>query len=91
MLVTNDELAGQLLAVEVIAMTALGMYLANARNDPDYQKAAALIEHMRESIARKAHDLSLTARTHAVGHGNQLLDTVSQNLRMLRGEGGQLN
>ena len=88
---SNDELAGQIAAVEVIAMMALGMYFANSRNDPDYSKAGALIEHMRHSIAQKAASLPLAARAHAVGHGNALLDTVSQNLPALRGEGGQLN
>ena len=88
---TTDELAGQIAAVEVIAMMALGMYLANSRNDPDYQKAGALIEHMRQSISQRSADLPLAARAHAVGYGNRLLDTVSENLRALRGEGGQLN
>jgi hypothetical protein len=88
---SNEELAGRICALEVIAMVALGMYLANSRNDPDYQKAGALIEHLRQSIAQKTHDLPLAARAHAVGYGNQLLDEVSQNLRALRGEGGQPN
>jgi hypothetical protein len=88
---TTDELAGQLTAVEVIAMTALGLYLANSRNDADYQKAAGLIEQMRQSIAQRSADMPLTGRTHAVGYGNTLLDTVSENLPALRGEGGQLN
>jgi len=83
----NEELAGQITALEVVAMTALGLYLANSRNDPDYQKAGALIEHMRQSVEQKAHDLPLAARAHAVGYGNRLLDTMSENLRALRGEG----
>ena len=35
---TNEELAGRICAVEVLAMMAMGMHLANLRNDPDYQK-----------------------------------------------------
>ena len=88
---SNEELAGQIAAIEVIAMMALGMYVANARNDPDYSKAVGLIEHIRHGIAQRAAGMSLAARTHAVGHGDKLLDTVSENLRALRGEGGQLN
>jgi hypothetical protein len=84
----NEELAGQITALEVVAMTALGLYLANSMNDPDYQKkAGALIEQMRQSVEQKAHDLPLAARAHAVGYGNRLLDTMSENLRTLRGEG----
>jgi hypothetical protein len=54
----NEELSGQITALEVVAMTALGLYLANSRNDPDYQKAGALID-MRQSVEQKAHDLPL--------------------------------
>ena len=44
---SNEELAGRVCAIEVIAMMALGMYLANSRNDPDYQKAGALTLYPR--------------------------------------------
>ena len=88
---SNEELAGRVCALEVLAMTALGLYLANSRNDPDYQKAAGVIEHIRISIAENAKELPLAARTHAAGYGNRLLEVVSQNLRALRGEGGQPN
>jgi hypothetical protein len=88
---TVEELAGRLTAVEVIAMTALGMYLANARNDADYGKAAALIEHLRQAISAQSKALPAAAEAHAIQHGKELLDTVEQNLRALRGEGGQLN
>ena len=87
---TSDELAGQLVAVEVIAMATLGLHFANTRNDPEYKRAATLIEHLRESIARKAETLPLSVREHAIGHGNELLETVAESLRLARGEGGQL-
>jgi hypothetical protein len=67
------------------------MYLANSRNDPDYQKAGALIEHMRHAIANQATALPEQARRHAILHGNGLLDTLTANLRSLRGEGGATN
>jgi hypothetical protein len=88
---TTDELAGRITAVEVIAMMALGLYLANSRTDPDYQKAGALLAHMRTSIKDQAAGLSPAAQKCATQYGDLLLEAVSQNLRSLRGEGGRLN
>jgi len=72
-------------------MMALGVYLANSKNDPTYEKAGALIENMRQAIIRNAGALSPRARTLAIEHGNELLNTVRENLRALRGEGGAVN
>ena len=87
---TNDELAGRLLAVETIAMTALGLYLSNNRNDPDFQKSAALIEGIREAIAGNSRRLSNAAADHAISSGEELLAAVAENLRPLRGHSGRL-
>jgi hypothetical protein len=89
--VSNDELAGRLCAVEVIAMTSLGLYLANSKNDPDHQKAAALLEHLQRTIAGNAHSLPPGAQEVAKRYGAHLLETVSQSLRALRGEDGPVN
>ena len=40
------RLTGRRAALEVIAMTALGLHLAHARNDPDYQTSGALLASM---------------------------------------------
>lgn len=88
---TVDEITGRLIAVETIAMMALGLYLSNSRNDADYQKASALLNHMREAIAESAKTQPQQVQVHAARYGQELLDAVSQNLRALRGEGGQLN
>ena len=37
-------------ALEVIAMTALGLHLANIRNDPDHQKSGAVLATMRDAL-----------------------------------------
>ena len=37
---SNEEMVGWMAALEVIAMTAMGLHLVNIRNDPD-QKALA--------------------------------------------------
>jgi hypothetical protein len=84
----DDELAGRLCAVEVIAMMAMGMYLANAKNDPDYSKAGAIIEVLRRAVVDQLPDLPEGARPYALAYSGELLDTLSRNLRTLRGEGG---
>ena len=80
-----DELAGRLCALEVIALTALGMYLSNSNNDPE--KVDAVMDRIRGLIAVNATELSHGARSYAIQYGNVLLDMVSANLQALRGKG----
>jgi hypothetical protein len=44
---SNEELVGRIAALEVIAMTALGLHLANAKHDPDYKKSGQSLARMR--------------------------------------------
>ena len=85
----TEELAGRLCALEVIALTALGMYLSNSKNDT--VKVDAVMERMRGLIAVNAAEVSHGARSYAIQYGNALLEMVSANLQALRGEGGELN
>jgi len=50
---SNEELEGRVAALEVIAMTALGFCVANTRNDPDYRKAGAILDSMRDALKTK--------------------------------------
>jgi len=86
---SNDDIVGRLCALEIFSMTALGLYLANSRNDPDYAKATALLEHLRNSISLLASPLPAAAKAAAEAYGNHLLETLAQNLRTMRGEDGQ--
>ena len=83
------EVAGRLCALEVIALTALGMCLSNFKNDT--VTVDAVMERMRGLIAVNATELSHGARSYAIQYGNALLDMVSVNLQGLRGEDGQSN
>ena len=83
--VSNEELVGRIAALEVIAMTALGLHLANARNDPDNQKSGALLASMRDALNSQAATLPAEAQKHVTSFGNHLIDAVAKNLR------GQLN
>jgi hypothetical protein len=88
---SNEELEGRLAALEVIAMTALGFCVANTRNDPDYRRAGEILASMRDALKTQAATLPPAARDHASRFGNHLIDAVAKNLRVLRGEVGQLN
>ena len=88
---TNEEVVGRIAALEVIAMTALGLNLANVRNDADYEKSDALLATMREALKSQAATLPAEAQSHAIRYGNHLLDAVEKKVRARGGEGGQLN
>jgi hypothetical protein len=75
---TNEEVVGRIAALEVIAMTALGLNLANVRNDPDYEKSDALLATMREALKSQAATLPAGAQTHAIRYGNHLVDAVEK-------------
>jgi hypothetical protein len=46
---SNEEMVGRIAALEVIAMTALGLHLAHARNDPDHQRSGVLLATMQDA------------------------------------------
>lgn len=86
---TNDEIAGRLVALEVFSMTALGLYLANSRNDPDYSIATAFIDHLRAAISSNAAVLPPGAKSAAEQYADHLVKVLAENVRQLRGESGQ--
>jgi len=83
---SNDEIAGRLVVLETFVMTSLGLYLANARNDPDYSKAEALLDHLRSTASTLASSLPIAAKLSAEGYADQLILTLTENLRAMRGE-----
>jgi len=88
---SNEEMVGRVAALEVIAMTALGLHLSNVGRDPDYQKLGEFLARMRVAIGEQAATLPLEAQRHATGYGNHLLDAEANNLRLFRGEDSSLN
>ena len=81
---TTDELHGRMAALEVIALTSLGLYLANASNDPDLGKARAVLGHLRMMIDGRAAVMPEAAACVARAHGDDLLSIVLENLRLLK-------
>ena len=75
---SNEEVVGRMAALEVIAMTALGLHLANTRNDPDHRRSGVLLATMRDALRTQAATLPIEAQKHTVCYGNHLLDAVGQ-------------
>ena len=88
---TNDEIAGRLVVLEVFAMTAFGLYLSNSRNDPDFSKAKELLDNTRAAVSSLANTLSPQAQSAAHVYANHLLSVLADNLKNLRGEGDRTN
>jgi hypothetical protein len=87
--VTSEEIAGRLIVLEVFLMTALGLYLANASNYPDYSKANEIINFLRRFVAQKAVALPKSARDAAESYAENLLADLTANIRILRAERDQ--
>ena len=86
---STDEVAARLIVLEVFSTTALGLYLANSRNDPDYEKARAFLEDLKSAVQQHAERLPEKAQIGAKLYAQQLVDNLSSSVRDLRGEGGQ--
>jgi hypothetical protein len=85
----QDETSGRLIVLETFAMMALGLYLANSRNDPDYSKSAALLEDLRQSSVSIASASGPAVKAAAQAYSEHLTSILAENLRNMRGEGGQ--
>jgi hypothetical protein len=83
--VSNEELSGRMMTLEVIAITALGLYIANSRNDPDLTLARGLLDHLRNMIDQKARELPDAAALSARSYSDELLSQVLESLNVLRG------
>jgi hypothetical protein len=88
---SNEELVGRMAALEVIAMTALGLHLANSRNDPDHHRSGVLLTTMRDALRTQAATLPTEAQQHTICYGNHLLDAVAQISCGLGEKPSQLN
>jgi hypothetical protein len=64
---SNAELIGRMAALEVVAMTALGLAIADSRNDPNNRKSGALLATMRDALKTQATTLPEKAQKHAIG------------------------
>jgi hypothetical protein len=86
---TNERMYGRLKVLEVFSLTALGLYLANASNDPDYSKATAVLDYIRGSVST-IPGLSSEAAEEAHKYANELTGLIAANLRVMRAEIGRV-
>ena len=82
-MLTNEQLEGRLKAVEVFAMTALGLYLAGARNRP---KAEALLDALRDVVETETKTMPEAAAQSARDTVREIADNLSRNLPLLHVE-----
>jgi hypothetical protein len=85
---TQDEIAGRLVALEVVSLTALvGTHLANTPKDADRSMAAAaLANHIRKMVAKEAASLPPDIQVAARHYTDQLTLTLAKNLAPSRDE-----
>lgn len=83
---TLDEISGRLVAVEVIAVAALGLCLANTRNDPDGAKTDGLLQSLQNTVEAMAVGLSPDVQYHARAQARLLLAQARQSVQGLGGQ-----
>ena len=85
-----SELEGQIAVLEVVNVVTLGLYLANTKNDPNFERARALLDFIRDFALKKtAEDLpSPEARQAAARYTDSLLSQVLESVPHLRGSNG---
>lgn len=88
---TNDEISARLHVLETATMLALGIYLANSRNDPTYEKAEALVQAFVSAARDNTRAEPATVQATAARYSDHLASILRENIRALRGEGGRTN
>jgi hypothetical protein len=81
----TDELAwltGRLNALEGLVMIFAGIVLAQAPNDPDHQKAIAILDEVRKSVLSRGDETG--CRPESAASADELLSKLSENLGLLR-------
>jgi hypothetical protein len=84
-MVESDELAwltGRLNALEGLVMMFSGILLAQAPNDPDHQKAIAIMDEVRKSILSRGHETGCGPESAAAA--DEMLSKLSESLGQLR-------
>lgn len=81
---TTEELRGRMSALEVIALTSLGLNLVNTGDDADLSRARAVLDHLRLMIDGRALAMSEEAGRAARTYGDELLSITLENLHLLR-------
>jgi hypothetical protein len=76
------RIQGRLNALEGLLLMFSGIVLAQAPNDPDHQRAIAIMDAVRESVVHRGQETGSAAETAAAA--DELLSSLSENLGFLR-------
>ena len=71
--------------LESLCISALTLYLANVRNDPDFVKSNALIDMIQKDAVAGIAQFPPEIRDHGAGLAKVLLDRLRRSLPSLRG------
>jgi hypothetical protein len=74
--------------LESISVAIMAIYLANARNDPDYSRAKALLDAIRSDAVRGIGFLPDDVRKEGEAYLDKLLEKLFASLPSMRGESG---
>lgn len=84
------QLQGRVNAIEGIAMTAVGILLSQAPNDPDKQKAVALLNFLKQTVLDRIPETnSEDCEAETREALDDLLSKISENLGLLRPKDNQ--
>lgn len=83
---TLEEMEGRLVALEAIAMSALGMALATAARAGDAATARAMLANIENTVAAQAVGLREGVQDAAREYGRMVIFQVRQTLPLLAGD-----
>ena len=85
---SNDEIIGRLHTLEHVAMLALGMYLANSKNEAGNSRALALLDQLRKGVVASSGHFPQGAQRAAKAYADHLLSVLEESVRRhLKSEG----
>jgi hypothetical protein len=81
----TESLTVRISVLESLCVMTLGLYLANARNDPGFSKSNALLDHLQQTIERSIAHMPKPMRDEGAAVLKDMLGRVRQNLSALHG------
>jgi hypothetical protein len=81
----NERLIVRIAVLENLCVAALGLYLANVRNDPDFSKSYALLDALQQDGEGGIAHFPEPTRTEGAAVLRDLLNRVRQSLPRLHG------
>jgi hypothetical protein len=84
-----DQVIARLAVLESICGATIRLYLANARNDPKFEKANAMVAALRQDILNGIGHLAGPVRAEPAMYMESVIRQVTSHLPALRGAGAR--